>query len=68
MSVYLRKKDRIYSQKSTSDRIISMYFLKNLGISVKSKILIDNFKLHVGGFCFVPLRTRTQALVRFPGN
>ena len=30
MSVNLRKKDRIYSQNSTRDIIISMYFFKNL--------------------------------------
>ena len=38
MSVYLRKKDRIYSQKSTRDNYINI-FLKNL----ESKILIDFF-------------------------
>ena len=30
MSVYLRKKDRIYSQKSTRDNYINVFFYKTL--------------------------------------
>ena len=57
MSLYLRKKDRIYSQKSTRNIIISMYFLKNLEFRSNQAVIFaipfDLSGVKISGFRYI---------------